>query len=54
MPASSLAPRIASAIRSAGAAVAWKPCASPWMMFVAWPVTDAWLIVRTGRNRVDV
>jgi len=39
---------------STGAAVDWKPCASPWMMFVAWPVTDARLIVLTGRKRVEV
>ena len=54
MPASSFAARIASASSSAGAAVDWKPCASPWMMLVACPVTDARLIVFTGRNRVDV
>ena len=54
MPASSLAPRIASAITSAGAAVDWKPCARPWMMLVACPVTEARLIVFTGRKRVDV
>ena len=39
---------------SAGIAVPWKPCASPWMMFVAWPVIEALAIVLTGRNRVDV
>ena len=54
MPASSFAPRMPSAISSAGAAVDCRPCARPWMMFVAWPVTDAWLIVFTGRKRVDV
>jgi hypothetical protein len=43
-----------SAITIAGAAVDWKPCARPWMMFVAWPVTDARAVVRTGRKRVDV
>ena len=54
MPASSLAPRIASAITSAGAAVDWKPWARPWMMLVAWPVSEALAIVFTGRKRVDV
>ena len=39
---------------SAGAAVDWKPWASPWMMFVACPVSDALAIVFTGRKRVDV
>ena len=41
-------------ITIAGAAVDCSPCASPWMMLVAWPVCEARLIVRTGRNRVDV
>ena len=39
---------------SAGAAVDWKPWASPAMMFVAWPVSEASAIIFTGRNRVDV
>ena len=39
---------------SAGIAVPWKPWASPWMMLVAWPVIEAFEIVFTGRNRVDV
>src|ERR687894_345497 len=51
MPASSLAARMPSASRIAGAAVDWKPCASPWMMFVAWPVSDARAGVRAGRER---
>jgi hypothetical protein len=53
-PASSLAPRMPPAITIAGAAVAWNPCARPWMMLVAWPVTDARAVVRTGRKRVEV
>ena len=39
---------------SAGAAVDWKPWASPWMMLVACPVSEALAIVFTGRKRVDV
>ncbi len=53
-PASFQAPRIAMAITSTGSAVDWKPCASPWMMLVAWPVSEARAIVFTGRNRVEV
>ena len=54
MPASSFAPRMPRQIRSAGAAVAWKPDERPWMMFVAWPVCEARAVIRTGRKRVDV
>ncbi len=54
MPARSFAHRIPSAITSAGAAVDWKPCARPWMMFVAWPVSDALAVDLTGAKRVDV
>ena len=43
-----------STITSAGSAVAWRPWARPWMMFVAWPVTDAWAVLLTGAKRVDV
>ena len=54
MPASSDAPQIASTITIAGAAVACRPCARPWMMFVAWPVSDARAVDFTGAKRVDV
>jgi hypothetical protein len=54
MPAIAFAPRMPSAMTMAGAAVDWKPCARPWMMLVACPVTDADAVVRTGRKRVDV
>ena len=43
-----------SAITIAGGAVDWKPCARPWMMFVAWPVCDARAVLLTGANRVEV
>ena len=53
-PASFQAPRIARRSRAPAAAVDWKPCASPWMMLVAWPVSEARAIVFTGRKRVEV
>ena len=43
-----------STITSAGSAVAWRPDARPWMMFVAWPVSDAAAVFLTGPKRVDV
>ena len=39
---------------SAGSAVAWKPCARPEMMFVAWPVCEAAAVFLTGPKRVEV
>ena len=54
MPASSEAPQIASTMTIAGAAVACRPMARPWMMFVAWPVSDAWAVDLTGLKRVEV
>ena len=48
------APRMPSAITIAGGAVDWKPCARPWMMFVAWPVCDARAVLLTGAKRVEV
>ena len=54
MPASSFAPKMPSTITSAGSAVACMPWARPWMMFVAWPVTDACAVDLTGEKRVDV
>ena len=41
-------------ITSAGSAVACRPWARPWMMFVAWPVSDARAVLLTGPKRVDV
>jgi len=43
-----------STITSAGAAVDCRPCARPWMMFVAWPVSDARAVFLTGPKRVEV
>ena len=37
-----------------GSAQASMETASPWMMFVACPVSDARATLRTGRNAVDV
>ena len=57
MPASSFAVKMPSTITSAGSAVACMPFARPWMMFVAWPVTDACggrLDRREARRRVVV
>ena len=45
---------MASTITIAGAAVACRPIARPWMMFVAWPVSDACAVDFTGVKRVDV
>ena len=53
-PPSFHAPRMPSAITIAGSAVAWKPWARPWMMFVAWPVCEARAVLLTGENRVEV
>ena len=46
--------KMPSTMTSAGSAVAWRPCARPWMMLVAWPVSDALAVERTGAKRVDV
>ena len=54
MPASSFALKMPSTITSAGSAVACMPFARPWMMFVAWPVTEAWAVDLTGEKRVEV
>jgi len=43
-----------NATTSAGGAVDWYPFASPWMMFVAWPVCEARAVLLTGANRVEV
>ena len=53
-PASSYETKMPATITSAGSAVACRPCARPWMMFVAWPVTDALAVLLTGPKRVDV
>ena len=53
-PASFHEPRIPSTITSAGSAVACSPEEKPWMMFVAWPVIDAFAVFFTGANRVEV
>ena len=53
-PVSFHAPKMPSAITIAGGAVDWKPCARPWMMFVACPVCDARAVLLTGANRVEV
>ncbi len=37
-----------------GRAVASSETARPWMTFVPWPVTEAWLIERTGRKPMPV
>ncbi len=37
-----------------GSAVACMPIARPSMMFVAWPVSDAFAIAFTGFHRVPV
>src|SRR5215217_1470925 len=50
MPASSFAPKMPSTITSAGSAVACMPWARPWMMFVAWPVSDAFAVDRRPRG----
>ncbi len=39
---------------SAGSAVACRPDAKPWMMFVAWPVWEAAEVFLTGLKRVEV
>ncbi len=54
MPASFHEPRIPRHSTSAGAAVACRPEAKPWMMFVACPVSDALDVLRTGEKRVEV
>ena len=53
-PASFHAPSTPSTITSAGSAVACRPEEKPWMMFVAWPVTDALAVFLTGLKRVEV
>ena len=53
-PASFHEPRIPSTITIAGSAVACRPEAKPWMMFVAWPVIDAFAVFFTGEKRVEV
>ena len=42
--------------RSRARAAPWPAgrCAKPWMMFVAWPVSDAREVFLTGEKRVDV
>ena len=45
---------IPAAITITGAAVACMPTARPSMMFVAWPVCDAFAIDLTGFQRVPV
>ena len=46
--------KMPSTMTSAGSAVACMPWARPWMMFVAWPVTDARAVDLTGEKRVEV
>ena len=53
-PASSYEKKMPATITSAGIAVAWRPLARPWMMFVAWPVSDALAVLLTGEKRVEV
>ena len=38
----------------AGSAVACRPEPKPWMMFVAWPVSEAFAVFLTGEKRVEV
>ena len=38
----------------AGSAVACRPEAKPWMMFVACPVSEAFEVFLTGEKRVEV
>ena len=35
-------------MKPTGRAVAWEPMARPAMMLVAWPVSDALAMLRTG------
>ena len=46
--------KMPSTMTSAGSTVACMPWARPWMMFVAWPVTDARAVDLTGEKRVEV
>ncbi len=50
MPASEKLMIVASAIAMTGRPVDSMPTARPWMTLVPWPLTDAWAMVRTGRN----
>ena len=48
-PASLKETMMPAMMMSAGRAVASSETARPWMTLVPWPVTEAWLIERTGR-----
>jgi hypothetical protein len=54
MLASLYAVRMPTTSTITGAAVASMPFASPWMMFVAWPVVEARAMPLTGPQRVPV
>jgi len=53
-PATWFATRMPAAMTTTGTAVACMPIARPSMMFVAWPVCDAFAIALTGFQRVPV
>ena len=53
-PAKWFATRMPAASTITGSAVACMPTARPSMMFVAWPVCDAFAIDLTGFQRVPV
>ena len=53
-PAKWFATRMPAAITTTGTAVACMPTARPSMMFVAWPVCEAFAISLTGFQRVPV